>query len=150
MQYCLLKVKVKVLVTESCPTLCYPMTWDRCLAYQAPLFLGFLRHEYWSGLPFPSLGDLPNSEVESTSPALAGVFFTAQSPGKPLVSGEGVAVSRRAMKEKHRVLWVSTESGEATHTCPVSRLDCCLLLISDPHLIINNTLLCHKPPTPLP
>ena len=43
---------------------------------------GILRQEYWSGLPFPSSGDLPNPEIEPTSPALAGKFFTAEPPGK--------------------------------------------------------------------
>jgi len=49
------------------------------VAHQSPLFMGFPREEYWSGLPFPSLGDLPDPEVEPTSlasPALAGGFFT--------------------------------------------------------------------------
>ena len=46
----------------------------------------FLRQEYQSGLPFPSLGDLPNPEIKPTSPvspALAGGFFTTEPPGKP-------------------------------------------------------------------
>ena len=48
--------------------------------------MGFPRQEYWSGLPFPSPGDLPNPGIESTSPALAGGFFTTESLGDP-VSG---------------------------------------------------------------
>ena len=40
------------------------------VAYQAPPFIGFSRQEYWSGLPFPSLGDLPDSGIEPGSPAL--------------------------------------------------------------------------------
>ena len=50
---------------------------------QAPLFMGFPRQEYWSGLPFPSPGDLLNPGIEPTFPALAGRFFTAEPPGKP-------------------------------------------------------------------
>ena len=46
--------------------------------------MGFPRREYWSGLPFPSPGDLPDSRIDSASPALAGGFFTAEPPGKPL------------------------------------------------------------------
>ena len=40
------------------------------VAHQAPLSMGFSRREYWSGLPFPSPGDLPNPEIEPGSPAL--------------------------------------------------------------------------------
>ena len=52
-------------------------------ARQAPLSMGFHRQEYWSGLPFPSVGNLPNSGIEPTSPALAGRFFTTEPPGNP-------------------------------------------------------------------
>ena len=48
----------------------------RTVARQALLSVGFPRQEYWSGLPCPSLGDLPNSGIESQSPALADRFFT--------------------------------------------------------------------------
>ena len=56
------------------------------VACHSPLSMGFPRQEYWSGLPFPSPGDLPNPGIEPTSPAspaLAGGFFTAEPPGKP-------------------------------------------------------------------
>ena len=49
---------------------------------------GFPRQEYRIGLPFPPSGDLPNPGIEpvsSVSPALAGGFFTTESPGKPLI-----------------------------------------------------------------
>ena len=55
------------------------------VAPQAPLSMGFSRQEYWSGLPFPPPGDLPDPEMEPTtpaSPALAGGFFTTAPPGK--------------------------------------------------------------------
>ena len=45
--------------------------------------MGFSRQEYWSGLPFRSPGDLPNSGIKPKSPALAGTFFTTEPPGKP-------------------------------------------------------------------
>ena len=48
--------------------------------------MGFSRQEYWSGLPFPSPGDLPHPEKEPVSlasPTLAGGFFTTEPPGKP-------------------------------------------------------------------
>ena len=41
----------------------------------------FSRQEYWSGLPFPSPGDLPDPTIEPTSPVLAGRFFTIEPPG---------------------------------------------------------------------
>ena len=49
------------------------------VARQVPLSMGFSRQEYWSGLPYPPPGDLPNPGIEPmsfTSPALAGRFFT--------------------------------------------------------------------------
>ena len=52
------------------------------VAGQAPLSVGFYRQEYWSGLPFPSPGDLPDPEIKLASfvsPALAGGFFTTSS-----------------------------------------------------------------------
>ena len=54
------------LVTKSCLTLATPWT----VACQAPLSMGFSRHEYWSRLPFPSPGDLPDPGIELRSPAL--------------------------------------------------------------------------------
>ena len=53
------------------------------VAYQAPPSMGFSRQEYWSGLPFPSPGDLPDTEIEPVSPALAGGFFTAEPLEEP-------------------------------------------------------------------
>ena len=63
------------LVAKSCPTLATPWT----VAHQAPLSMEFSRQEYWSGLPVPSLGDLPDPGIKPaplTSPALASGFFT--------------------------------------------------------------------------
>ena len=48
------------------------------VARQAPLSVGFPRQEYWSGLPFPSPGDLPDPGIEPSSPALAGRFFITE------------------------------------------------------------------------
>ena len=52
------------------------------VAHQAPLSMEFSRQEYWSGLPFPSPGDLPNLGIKLTYPSLAGEFFTPEPPGK--------------------------------------------------------------------
>ena len=51
-------------------------------ACQAPLSMELSRQEYWSGLPFPSSGALPDTGVKPVSPALAGRFFTTEPPGK--------------------------------------------------------------------
>ena len=53
------------------------------VAYQAPPSMGFPRQEYWSGLPFPFPGDLPNPGIEPGSPALQADALTSEPPGKP-------------------------------------------------------------------
>ena len=58
------------------------------VAHQTPLSIEFFRQEYWSGLPFPSPGDLPDPGIKplsSTSPVLTGEFFTIVST-KPIVN----------------------------------------------------------------
>ena len=60
--------------------------------------MGFSRQEYWSGLPFSSPGDLPNSGTEPTSPELAGGFLTMAPPGKPHACD--------AMSQKMSVEWL--------------------------------------------
>ena len=70
---------------QSCLTLCDPMD----CSLQAPLSMGFSRQEYWSGLPFPSPGDLPSTRIKPIFPAaavLAGGFFTTEPPGKHQVN----------------------------------------------------------------
>ena len=62
----------------SCVLSCFSCVTLWTIAYQAPLNTGFSRQEYWSGLPWPPPGDLPDPETEPeslTSPALAGRFF---------------------------------------------------------------------------
>ena len=49
--------------------------------------MGFSRQEYWRGLPFPPLGDLPNLGIEPISPILQADSLTAEPPGKPLNAG---------------------------------------------------------------
>ena len=71
---------VLCLVSQSHPTLCDPMD----CSHQAPLSMGFLRQEYWSGLPWPPPGDLPNPGIKPRSPALqAGDSLPFEPPGKP-------------------------------------------------------------------
>ena len=55
------------------------------VAHQAPLYMGFPRQEYWSGVPLPSPGDLPDPGLQPVSPISAYGFFTTEPPGKPVV-----------------------------------------------------------------
>ena len=59
--------------------LCDPWT----VANQAPLSMGFSRQKYWSGLPFPSPGELPNPGIEPGSPVLQANFLPSEPLGKP-------------------------------------------------------------------
>ena len=54
------------------------------IACQAPLSMGFSRQEYWSRLPFPSSGDIPDPGIKPRSPALQMVSLLSEPPGKPL------------------------------------------------------------------
>ena len=68
---------VVCLVGQSCLTLCNPMN----IACQPPL--GVSRQEYWSGLPCPSSGDLPNPGMKPGSPVLQADSSPCEPPGKP-------------------------------------------------------------------
>ena len=69
-----------VLVTQSCLTLLTQWT----VAHQAPLSMGFSRQEYWSGLPCPPPGDLPDPGIEPGFPALKADSLPTELWGKPL------------------------------------------------------------------
>ena len=72
---------VLCLVTQLCPTLCYP--WPA--ACQAPLSMEFSSQEYWSGVPCPPPGNLPNPGTEPRSPALRVDSLSSEPPGKPQI-----------------------------------------------------------------
>ena len=71
----------------------YEVKWSRSvvsdsatpwtIAHQVPPSMGFSRQEYWSGLPFPSPGDLPDLGIEPWSPTLQADALTSEPPGKP-------------------------------------------------------------------
>ena len=73
------------------------------VAYKAPLSMDFSRQEYWSGLPFPSPGDLPNPEMEPGSPELQTDALPSEPPGKSwwtvagriIYSGKGGLLGQR-------------------------------------------------------
>ena len=92
--------------------------------HQAPLFKGFYRQEYWSGLPFPSLEDLPNPGIEPGAPTLqvdslpselpkmvclVNGVFKRQSP-LSIKSGKGENSQRVFKAAKQEVVWLLTQS----------------------------------------
>ena len=76
--------------------------------HQAPLSMGFPRQEYWSELPFPSPGDLPNPGIEPRSPTLRADALPSEPPGK---------THRKPIKPRDKELALFTE---ATGALPVS------------------------------
>ena len=78
-------------------------------AHQTPPSMGFSRQEYWSGLPVPSPGDLPDPGIEPRSPALEADALTSEPPGKPLKFTEDFSYDRYftyipCVKEKYFLL----------------------------------------------
>ena len=85
----------------------FPTLWT--VARQAPLSMGFSRQEYWSGLPFPSPGDLSDPRIEPTSlmsPALAGGFFTASATREAL---------RNSTRPELRPTWQACGAADYPH-----------------------------------
>ena len=94
------------LVAKSCPTLETPWT----VACQAPLSMGFSRQEYWSGLPFPSPGDLSHPGIESRSLTLQADSLLTELWGKPR---SGIAGS----KDKCTCISVAA-AAKSLQSCP--------------------------------
>ena len=72
-------MKVKVLVTQSCEFFVIPLTVDQ----QAFLSMEFSRQKYWSKLPFPTPGNLPDLEIEPRTPILQADSLQSEPQGKP-------------------------------------------------------------------
>ena len=68
-----------MLVAQSCLILCDPVNYN----LPGSFVHGISRHEYLSGLPFPSPGDLPNPGIKPQSPALQADSLPSEPPGKP-------------------------------------------------------------------
>ena len=78
-----MKVKVKLLSRVRL----FVTPWT--VAYEAPLSMEFSRQEYWSGLPYPSPGDLPNPGIEPSSPAWQADALPSEPAGKPISISNG-------------------------------------------------------------
>ena len=74
-----MRVRVRMKSLSRVRLFATPWTVD----HQAPPSMGVSRQEYWSGLPFPSPGDLPDPGIEPRSPALQADALTSEPPGKP-------------------------------------------------------------------
>ena len=75
----IMKVKVKPLSLVQL----FATPWT--VAHQAPPSMEFSRQEYWTGLPFPFPGDLPDPGIEPRSPALQADALSSEPPGKPII-----------------------------------------------------------------
>ena len=78
-----MKVKVKLLSRVQL----FATTWT--VAHQAPLSMGFSKQEYWSGLPFPSPGDLPDPGMEPRSPSFQAESLPSEPPDSTILIGQG-------------------------------------------------------------
>ena len=78
--------------------------------------VGFPRQQYWSRLPFPFPGDLPNPGIKPVSPALAGRFFTTEPPGKhpeAHVDANSKTFLINSLPSRSRVPWMTRRSNQA-------------------------------------
>ena len=104
------------LVARSCPTLLVTLWTVVC---QASLSMGFSRWEYWSGLPFPSTGDLPDSGIEPASPvapALEWIIYhwATRNALSCLGSHSKLSFSGRSVNESHNkwdICWLQNPKG---------------------------------------
>ena len=77
-------IKLKLCVcVHACSVVPNSFATPWTVARQAPLSMEFSRQEYWSELPFPPPGDLPDLEIKPMFPALTGSFFNTELSGKP-------------------------------------------------------------------
>ena len=102
-------------VAQSCPTLCDPMD---CSLPGSSIHGILQAGEYWSGLPFPSPGDLPEPGIELGSPTLQADTLPSEPPGKPIVLVKSITLwiipwtERRAWWNGELVLW---QTGQGKH-----------------------------------
>ena len=114
---------IKILwVSEECVKLLsrvwlFAIPWT--VAYKAPLSMEFSRQEYWSGVPFPSPGDLPDPGIEPGSPALQAEALASEAPGKlPLRYSRCVFIARGHLTD-------IIGAWESSHTCACKSLHLC-------------------------
>ena len=100
---------VLCLVAQSCVTLQPHELYEAC---QSPLCIGFSRQEYWSVLPFLSLGDLPDSGIEPESPALQADFYRLNYQGSPMQETQVQSLGPEGPLEKGMATYSSSFAWE--------------------------------------
>ena len=123
-----LKDRLVGLDSQSCLNLVTPWT----VACQAPLYMEFSRQEYWSELPFPLPGDLPDPGIKPSSPILPSGFFATAPP-----SGTSVQFSHSVVSGS----WRPHALQDARLPCPSPALGACSNSCPSNHLILCHPLL---------
>ena len=123
---------MRAVLSSFSPVQLFATLW--AVAHQAPLSMGFSRQEYWSGLPCPPPGDLPDPGIEPASPVapciLAGGFSTTEPPGKPkekpacpYFTPDSTSLLYWQVHTTHRASWgplILTEEGVVSSEAPLS------------------------------
>ena len=113
------------LVVQSCLTLCDPRLWPARLLCP----WGFSKEEYWSGLPYPPPGDLPNSGIQPRSPTLKADSLLSEPPGKPKntrVSSLSLLqenLPNPGFKQGFPLLWVDSLTAELPEKSKCMHID---------------------------
>ena len=116
--------EVKVKVKSLSRVQLFATLWT--VAYQAPLSMGFSRQEYWSGLPFPSPGDLPDAGIEPGSPAFQADALASEPP-------------------IYNVVLLSSDSVISTYTHTHIYYICCCCSVAQSCLTLCNPADCRTP-----
>ena len=104
-------------------------------AYQAPLSLGFSRQDYWSGLLFPSPGDLPDPGIEPGSPSLQTDSLPSEPPGKHII---GHSPKKTLKKFKKRFVYGLRYLDYNAMELNINKKSICLKYLEDKSIINNS------------
>ena len=102
--------------------------------------MGFPRQEYWSGLPFPSPGDLLDPGIKLTSPALGGWLFTTEPPRRPIINYQFSSVQfSRSILSDSATPWITARQASLSITNPQNLLK---LMSIESVMQYNHLMLC--------
>ena len=132
------KIQSEVYISERVCVVMFDSAIKWPIAHQVPLSMGFSRQEYWSGLPFPSSGDLATLGTEPTSlasPVLADGFFTTSATWEAPVHISGLQYSNKAVT-------ITTASPINQRRSCVSTSSHCPFLSGPWQLLVNSLWMC--------